>query len=200
LRTSKSYRILIKLMAVINKADNIADSVTTLSDFLEPIFRNRDPFCTVSEELDYIRNYIKIMNYRYIGKFQYRIEVPQEYMQYRIIRFMLQPIVENSLTHGLINRPKGTVTLTAWSEGEDCFMQVEDDGQGMSPVVLTDLCALMESASLLEGPNHQGQGIGLANVNRRIRLQFGDAYGVSVESIEDQGTKVRLKVPIVRKS
>ncbi len=188
----------IKLMAVINKADNIADSVTTLSDFLEPIFKSHDPFCTVSDELSYIRNYVKIMNYRYLGKFQCRIEVRDEYMQFRIIRFVLQPIVENALTHGLINCLKGVVTLTAWSEGTDFLLQVEDDGQGMSEAALEELRQSMAVASLSErAENH---GIGLVNVNRRIKLQFGDKYGLTIESVENQGVKVRIKMPIVRKS
>ena len=93
---------MIKWMAIINKADNIVDSLTTLSDFLSPIFKKNSIICSIEEEVEYIRNYIKIMNYRFAGGFRTYINIPEEMLSLDILRFILQPVVENAITHGLI--------------------------------------------------------------------------------------------------
>ena len=160
----------IKWMAAINKADNIVDSVVTLSDCLEPIFRKHDIMCTMEDEAEYIKNYIKIMNYRFAGRFKYCVNIPEELMQLHIIRFILQPVVENSIAHGLINKIKGEIDIMAWKQEQILWVQVEDDGEGMSDSVLGEIRQALNSTEA--ACKKESQGIGLSNVNQRIKLHF----------------------------
>lgn len=180
----------IKWMAVINKADNIVDSVTTLSDFLEPIFKSHDIMCTLEEEISYIRNYVKIMNYRFAGGFNLSVDIPDELAKCSIIRFILQPVVENALVHGLMGKVTGNVDIFASPEGQDLVVYIRDDGDGMDEDILNEIRKSMNGET--GGDN---VGIGLSNVNRRIKLHCGDEYGVCIYSSAGGGTEVILRMP-----
>lgn len=186
----------IKWMAMISGENNITDCVATLSDFLEPIFRSKDILCTINDEVSHTRDYIKIMNYRFAGKFQYHIDIPEEYKQFRVMRFILQPVVENSLMHGLVDQPSGEVSISAWLGGGKLWIQVKDNGKGISETELEKIWRELNEDS--DSAQIENGKIGLTNVNRRLKLHFGKEYGLEVESSTETGTKVRLKMPIVR--
>lgn len=179
----------IKWMAVISKADNIVDSVTTLSDFLEPIFKNHDILCTMEEEIDYIRNYVKIMNYRFAGGFSLNVNIPEELLKCKVIRFILQPVIENALVHGLMGKVAGNVDIRASQYGQDLIVCIKDDGDGMDEKRLNEI-----RKSIHEGAGSKNAGIGLSNVDRRIKLYCGDGYGVTIHSEPGGGTEVILKM------
>ncbi|NJD01512.1 MAG: sensor histidine kinase [Ruminiclostridium sp.] len=183
----------IKWMAVINKSDNIVDSVTTLSDFLGPIFKKHDIMCMMEEEISYIENYVKIMNYRFAGKFKLNIAVPDELMTCEIIRFILQPVVENALIHGLMNKVSGEISITASAQARDLLIKIIDDGDGISESRLNEIRENIEEAS-----QNDDSSIGLSNVNRRIKLHCGEQYGLSICSRVGEGTEVRFMMPLVR--
>ena len=102
----------IKWMAIMVKADNIVESITTLGDYLQPMFK-KGMFCTIQEEIDYIENYIKIMNYRMAGGIKFENHIAVEVRDCQILRFLLQPLVENAISHGLKNQNGGVITITA---------------------------------------------------------------------------------------
>lgn len=185
----------IKWMAVINRSDNIADSVTALSDFLEPIFKEHDIMCMVEEEISYIKNYVKIMNYRFAGGFRLVIDIPEELMSCKIIRFILQPVIENALVHGLVNKVAGKINITASTQGQDLLIKIIDDGDGISEPRLNEI-----RENIKESSRNNDSSIGLSNVNRRIKLHCGEDYGLSIYSRVGEGTEVRLKMTLVRKS
>jgi two-component system, sensor histidine kinase YesM len=180
----------IKWMAVINKADNIVDSVTTLSDFLEPIFKKHDILCTLEEEISYIKNYVKIMNYRFADGFKLYVDIPESLLKCRMIRFILQPIVENALVHGLMDKVTGKVGITAFMKGLDLLICIRDDGNGMEEQKLNAIRATIGDIS----PSDQ-VGIGLSNVDRRVKLHFGEVYGLLINSSLGSGTEVVLRMP-----
>lgn len=189
---------MIKWMAVIIKADNIVDSLTTLSDFLHPIFKKNNIICTVSEEIEYINNYIKIMNYRFAGAFKTSINIPDDIRQLSILRFILQPVVENAITHGFAETNGGSIIIDACWEGDKILISVSDNGKGMPQTKIDEI-----NRALLNGEEIQissSSGVGLSNVNRRIKLHFGEDYGITLQSKPGEGTTASLRMPVVQKS
>lgn len=189
---------MIKWMAVIVKADNIVDSLTTLSNFLHPIFKKNNIVCPVKEEIEYIQNYIKIMNFRFAGRFKTNINIPEEIQDLLVLRFILQPVVENAINHGLVEENEGIISIEAYQKDNDMLISVSDNGKGMTEDQVYELNrCLIEGKEIAQSSN---SGIGLYNVNRRIRLHYGESYGLIVQSKKGSGTKVVLKMPVVRKS
>ena len=189
----------IKWMAIMVKADNIVESLTTLGDILHPMFKKNDLLCSIQEEIEYIENYIKIMNYRYAGEIKIKIIIPNDVMEYQILRFLLQPLVENAIYHGLNSRNGGKITITAEEQNNEIVLFVYDNGEGMSQMKLQEVKEFLSSRDNSEG-SQQETGIGLINVNRRIQLHFGDPYGIQIESELHTGTKLKVTIPKVQKS
>lgn len=181
--------------ALIKKEDNIVDSITTLSDFLEPVFKNNNIMCRVSEEIEYIKNYVKIMNYRFTGGFTLNINIPEEYMECKIIRFILQPVVENAITHGLMDQITGIISISMWSEGSNAFMMVENSGNEISDSKISEMNQLLSRP-----PDKNFSGVGLTNVNRRLKLYFGEECGVTFKKSPCGNTEVILKTKLIQKS
>lgn len=179
----------IKWMALIEGERNIAESISLLSDFLEPVFKNKSLMCTVGEELDYVKKYIAIMNLRNAGGYVLETVVSEEYLNCQIPRFLLQPIVENSILHGLEDRCSGKIRISMEVEGENGFLLVEDDGSGMDESQLQELQAKLDWAE-----ENRHTGIGIGNVHSRLKLQYGDGYGVKVYNRVPKGMAVRLKI------
>ncbi|MFC5406211.1 cache domain-containing sensor histidine kinase [Cohnella soli] len=187
----------IKWMAIMVKADNIVESITTLGDYLQPMFK-KGMLCTIREEIEYIENYIKIMNYRMAGGVKFHYEISPAVMEYPFLRFLLQPLVENAITHGLKNRNGGTITITATEEQNEIVWRIFDNGEGMSESKLQE-----EREALINGNNehsHEKKGIGLYNTNRRIQLHFGDHYGIKIHSELQVGTELIFAIPKVQKT
>jgi two-component system sensor histidine kinase YesM len=114
-----------------------------------------------------------------------------------MLKLTLQPIVENALYHGIKNcRKKGFLKISGWQENEDIFLRVEDNGIGMRPEELEK----MQRQVCRGGEDvDQREGFGIANVAERIRLNFGGAYGLQIESQYGVGTKVTVRIPAVLK-
>jgi Predicted signal transduction protein with a C-terminal ATPase domain len=185
----------IKWMAVIDGKQNIVESITTFSELLEPIFKRQDVLCMIDEELRYLKNYIKIMNYRFSGGVELETDIPADLLDCRIIRFILQPIVENAIIHGLINRARGKITIRIRSEGNDLLVLVADDGDGIDREMLEEIRLRLAGGGGADGP-----GIGLVNVDKRLKLHFGNGCGVTVRNGTGGGTEVLLKMPRVLNS
>ncbi|MGO4273172.1 sensor histidine kinase, partial [Paenibacillus sp. TAF58] len=188
----------IKWMAIMVKADNIVESLTTLGDILHPMFKKNDLLCSIREEIDYLENYIKIMNYRYAGEIKVKIHIPNDVMECQILRFLLQPLVENAIYHGLNSRNGGEIIITAEGLNHEIVLFVTDNGEGMSNKKVQEIREFLNSKGTED--NQQETGIGLMNVNRRILLHFGDPYGIQIESEHHIGTKLKVTIPKVQKS
>ena len=187
----------IKWMALANNQNNIADCTTALGDFLKPVFRDSGTYCLLSEEEKHIQSYITIMNYRFAGKFDYESRIPAQYGNILVMRFMLQPIIENALTHGFSQSPHGKIILDAAEVGGDLLITVLDDGVGINEKQLNTIQNQLSSPDIhsMEFANGETH-IGLSNVNCRIKLQYGDQYGIQIHSKYHEGTEVTLRVPI----
>lgn len=165
--------------------------VSALSQSLSNIFRYsldmRNPFSTVAKEIVHLKNYIYVMNVRMPEEISYQFEIKDEVLQDTLPRISIQPLVENAINHGLKNaRGEKHVVIRAYTEGENLKITVEDNGVGISPERM---------AELLTQQSEQGTSIGLSNIHSRMKMLYGEAYGVTIESEEGCGTRVQLTIP-----
>jgi len=185
----------IKWMAIAAQAKNVADSITFLSNLLKPIYNNPALVWTLREEIQYLNSYIKVMNIRYGEHIVMEYRLPERLLNADVLRFTLQPIVENAIVHGMeANQVIGTIALEGREEEDKLVLEIEDRGRGISSSELADLQAYLASGDQLTGEVPRF-GIGLLNVQKRIRLHFGENYGLSIHSVVGEETRVTLALP-----
>ena len=176
-----------------------APEVVDISVALSAIFRysiKGSNIVRVREEMDIISQYLKIISIRFGDRFAFHWQVPEELRDLYILKMILQPLVENAVYHGL--EPKegpGMLSISGhiW-EGQLLF-EVADDGAGMEPAEVEGLHAMLSAdPGAIPAGNHRS--VGLENIHQRIRLFFGDRYGLTITSEKDRGTTVTVKLPI----
>lgn len=143
----------------------------------------------IEKEVEHARSYLMIQNFRYKNQFVYSFDIEEECLSYLCNKITLQPIIENAIYHG-INRmvDEGRIDIKIFREGEAIVFTVADNGVGMS----REQCA----GILKREPGDQ-TGIGIKNVNDRIKIYFGEEYGITIDSEEDEGTVVSIRMPKV---
>ncbi|MDG0811275.1 sensor histidine kinase [Cohnella rhizosphaerae] len=181
----------INCLAIAHQVPDISRMVRALTQFYKLGLSKGHELVPLRAELQHIRAYIGIMNMRYEHAIELRIEAEPELEACLVLRTMLQPIVENAVYHGILEteRKRGTIVVAAALETDRTLcVIVRDDGRGMTAD---------QAARLFERPSDDSRegGFGLLNVNDRIRLTFGEAYGLSAESRPDSGTVIRLRLP-----
>ena len=146
----------------------------------------------IEKEVEHARSYLKIQNFRYKNQFSYEFQVEEDCLQYYCNKITLQPIIENAIYHGLDRMvDEGRILIRIYSEGEDVVFRVEDNGVGMSEE---------QCRSILHKEPGDNSGIGIKNVNDRIKIYFGKEYGLSIESELDEGTTVIIRMPKVEEN
>jgi len=141
----------------------------------------------VEEELEHVRNYLIIQKMRFKDKFAYTLEATEESLKESTVKLIVQPIVENCINHAIdqISGDELHIDIRAFTDASNLYFTVRDDGVGIAPEQLPDL--------LMQSPGTSG--IGLKNVHERITLTYGSAYGLSVESLENDYTLVTITLP-----
>lgn len=153
------------------------------------ITRN-DETVTVKHELDHVRNYFHLLQIRFPDKFELEIQVPEEFLNLPILKLVFQPIVENAVFHGLDQKDgPGKLRISAKAQNGQAIFYIDDNGVGMDANTLQSL-----NSSLMDGAIGEKFGIGLRNVNERIRLHYGSTFGLRVESELGVGTRVILHI------
>lgn len=190
----------IRAMATLEGAAEAPKMVKALADFFRYTISKKDTIVTVQEELKNIEDYLTIQNYRFQNKFVYNREFDTSapYMNCRVIKMMLQPVVENAIFHGL--EPmigKGAITIRIYLTTKHLRIVIKDNGMGISPENLHKLNEEILKNDHVESIERSKYGIALKNVNQRIRLYFGREYGISIYSKEKIGTEVIISLPIV---
>jgi two-component system, sensor histidine kinase YesM len=187
----------ISMMAEIECKFEVADSITSLGKLLRYSMKWSKEFVTLSEEIEYIKNYVILMNIRYNFEIKLDIQIPKGFLQYKVLKMMLQPAVENSIYYGIEPQATGgTITVVGYSEDEFTIIEIIDDGVGMDEERLENVQqGLLLNLPLEHKKEERGNGIGLSNVNERIKLFYGDNYGIEILSIKDSFTKVIIKLP-----
>ncbi|WP_051538238.1 sensor histidine kinase [Butyrivibrio proteoclasticus] len=171
--------------------EQVVKMVGSLSSFFRTSLNKGKEIISIEEELAHVRSYLEIQQIRYQDILSYEIDVPQEIYNYKIPKITVQPLVENALYHGIKNhRGGGTIRITGKEEKEFITITVADDGIGMDAKRLEEV-----RKGLTEGGNTKEAIYGLYNVNQRIILNFGEEYGVSLDSSFEKGTEVTIKLP-----
>ena len=175
------------------KPDQAVKAVTALARFFRISLSRGKSIITVKDELEHVRNYLMIQHMRFKNRFSYTIEAEDEVLELASLKLMLQPLVENAIYHGMeFMDGDGEIFISAWKEGEDLYLKVSDNGLGMTEEQVARLFSDMPHTG-----SSRGSGIGVKNVNERIRLYFGSEYGLSIESEPDEGTVVTIHLPAV---
>lgn len=169
----------------------VVSMVGNLSDFFRTSLNQGKDIISIREELAHVRSYLEIQQVRYQDILRYEITVPEDLYEYKIPKITIQPLVENALYHGIKNkRGQGTITITGKSKENGFVLYVRDNGIGMTQERLNEVRAGIQKLS------YTGKEIyGLYNVNERIRLNFGETYGISIESTYGEGTCVSISLP-----
>ena len=150
----------------------------------------------LEQEMTHIKNYMFIQKIRYGDRLQvfYNIDVDAAHVY--IPRFILQPIVENAISHGLSNLTSvGTLEVSAFEKKDRLYIEIEDDGEGMVREKVAEITRFINTAQPGEGKKN----IGIRNVNQRIKLAYGEAYGITIRSAPYQGSRFTIQLPIMRK-
>ncbi|MFP4977307.1 sensor histidine kinase [Paenibacillus sp. CN-4] len=179
----------IRMLAESNDDPRVAQLTYLLGLQMRYSIVRQEEKVTVRQELEHVRHYMDLMQIRFPGKFELKLDVPEPLMSLPVIKLVFQPIVENAVFHGLEAKPgTGTVTISAFREdGGRVVFRVEDDGVGMDESKLKSL-----NESLEQEESDSPFGIGLHNVNERLQLHYGRGAGLQVESTPGGGTCVRL--------
>ena len=167
--------------------------VTALARFFRISLSKGKSIIRVRDELEHVRNYLMIQQMRFKNKFTYRIESEPDTLNLASLKLMLQPLVENAIYHGMeFMDGDGEILVRAYLENGDLWFSVSDNGLGMTKEQTASL--LTDSSHV---PSKKGSGIGVKNVNERIRLYFGEAYGLLIQSEPDEGTTVVIHLPAI---
>ncbi|WHH61123.1 sensor histidine kinase [Petroclostridium sp. X23] len=181
----------IKWLAVIQNINNISDMATALINLLKYNISRTTPSVTLEEEIESVKNYIKIQKYRYGDIFSVKYNVQEETLKCTTLRFILQPIVENAIFHGFESvEGNGIIQISTKIRNGNLIIEVTDNGSGIDDDTLK---------SITEDANFKKKfsGIGVQNINERIKLYFGKNYGLCFSSELNEGTKVTLTLPVI---
>lgn len=175
-----------------SKNKEAIDMVVALSEFFKVVVSKGKDFISIREEEIHIKSYLQIQQSRYYNILDYEIHIDDELYAYKILKMTLQPLVENSLYHGIkMLRAKGKITVIGERKGDEIHFSVIDNGIGMDE---TKLLALRKE---IESPGSElSTGFGLANVNKRIKLNYGNLYGLNIQSVPGKGTTMSIRIPL----
>jgi two-component system sensor histidine kinase YesM len=180
---------LINWMSVRHDAEEIRTLVTALSRFYKLSLGRGEDTVPLRDELEHARTYVQIQNMRYENAIELVIDTPPGISECRVLKLVLQPLVENSIFHGIMlkKEERGVVRITGERAGEDLLLCVEDDGVGMTAERLGQIL----TNGALASDRH---GYGVRNIHERLQLNYGPEFGLSFESCEGKGTKVRIRM------
>ena len=173
---------MINWMALQGQTDEISHAVQSLSRFYKLTLSRKKGISTIARELEHVTIYVQLQ------------DIPDELSEYQIPKLTLQPVVENSILHGILEKESksGTIVITGWMENEDIVLLISDDGVGISPEILS---------TILSGKGKSqsgGTNIAVYNTHRRLQILYGNNYGLTYSSKPGEGTEVEIRFPAHR--
>lgn len=186
----------IKWMAFLRGEREVGTMLSNLAGLMEGSIGRGSDLNTLRDEVEYIRNYVALVKLKFNEKLDVAFDIPDDLLPAETIQFMLQPIVENCVEHGLTGIPgKGLVEVKATRSQGMLLLTVRDNGAGMSEARLQEVRSWLDA-------DHPGNGaatkrIGVRNVHERLKLHYGDNYGLSIDSRPGEGATVTYRLPIL---
>ncbi|WP_046469326.1 sensor histidine kinase [Allosalinactinospora lopnorensis] len=168
--------------------DRARELLSDFADYLRYSFSSAGDYATVATELQATQTYLELQRARFRDRFHVTVRIAPEVLPVAIPFLVVQPIVENAVRHGLEQKPggEGQISVSGVGEGPLCVIEIEDDGVGMDPEF---------ARAVLAGTGPPANGVGLANVDRRLRTVYGPEYGLVIETAPGNGTKVVIRTP-----
>lgn len=178
-------------LAEAGEQKKVVSMVGSLSEFFRTSLNQGKDIISIREELQHVGSYLEIQQVRYQDILRYEINVPKELYHCKIPKITIQPLVENALYHGIKNkRGQGKIAVSGRKKEDDFVILIEDNGIG----ILSERLSQVREKIRFRAPESDGV-YGLYNVNERIRLNFGEKYGISIESTYGEGTRVSILLP-----
>ena len=178
----------INLYAIKHDVSIISDMIAALADFFRYTLNTGQNIITLGEEMEHTKNYLKLQTFRLGSALHYSFRVPGELRNARIVKLVVQPLVENAIQHGFADQSRAMrLCISAAREGENIIITVSDNGQGADIDYLTSLLEKTDTVS--------SQGFAIANVHRRLKGVFGPAYGLRYRMCENGGLHVDIRIP-----
>lgn len=187
----------IRSQAMIDQYEELADMVETLSRYYRYCVSNKKNFVHLEDELENIRNYFKIQQFRFDNRFVLEVSIMDDTIYKAVIpKMTLQPLVENAVFHGLEQKKEGgKVSIKIYRSDQDIHIFVSDNGCGMPFERSVEINHSMIHNRDLSQNNSKSTGVAMVNVNSRIKLQYGEEYGVRIYSTLGKGTDVEVSMP-----
>lgn len=177
-------------MAEGKKNEEVVLMTASLARLLRQSISNADELVPIGQEAEYAKSYLTIQKMRYKDKLEFQLEVSPAVMGVKIIKLVLQPIIENAIYHGLKYKDsKGLLIVRAYQEGANAVLEVEDNGVGMDEETLAHI---FEKHKV----NYHSNGVGVYNVQKRLKLYYGNDYGIVYKSEKNRGTKAVITIPM----
>lgn len=178
----------------LTRSKNTASSmITSLSKLLRMNLETEENLIPLKKELEHANLYFSLQKFRYKDKINIAFDIDDRILQYKIVKLSFQPLIENAIYHGI--KPKegnGTINISGSFYNNDILIVISDDGVGMTQEQVDILRNRLKSTKLMTGRH-----LGLSNTNQRLKLVFGDAYGVSIASILGKGTDIAITIPSI---
>ncbi|MCM0647325.1 sensor histidine kinase [Clostridium swellfunianum] len=179
----------IRMKAVSNKDRDTAKMLYNLSVLYRNMVKGKT-FIAISEELEHCKLYLELFKFRYAGKFDYCIDFQEELKSKEIIKLTLQPLIENFIVHGIdTDKDDNYILITGEKDDKDIIINIEDNGKGIDPEKAEELNEKMQKLE-------HSDSIGLINVHERIKLTYGENYGLTIKSRSPQGTTISIRIPV----
>ena len=180
-------------LARMGKTDVIIDMVASLIDLLRTSANNKERFITIRDEINYVKSYIRIMTYRYDIPVNVTYNVEEDLLNLGILKFTIQPIVENSFVHAFQGAKKNyEIQIRVFSDDNWINIEITDNGAGMESNVLDEISGKLASSVEFK---EKLTGIGLENIHQRLVLEFGEPSGLYITSKAGEGTTVKVIFP-----
>lgn len=190
----------IRGLALMKNVPEIAEMLESLSQLFRNNTRKIGLLVPLSDEIKNVDNYILIQKFRFQDRFSFEKRIAgsdRDLMKCLIPNFIIQPILENAITHGLEDKPAdGKIALSIYSTQSRLIIQVTDNGSGIPDKKLRELVALLNNEHAAEISDSVHVGIGVININQRIKMQYGNEYGLSIASTVGVGTQVEITLPL----
>ncbi|SIR59140.1 two-component system, sensor histidine kinase YesM [Paenibacillus macquariensis] len=176
-------------MAESNKSREVVLMTSALAKLFRSSISKNDELVAIRTEIEHITNYLMIQKMRYKNKLDYHIEISELVLEYRIIKIIMQPLIENAIYHGIkMKQGPGFIRIASEETQTDIIVIIEDNGNGMDEEKLK---SLLLSTAVMES----GRGIGVRNVHERLKLYYGERYGLTYHSVLGVGTTVYIRIP-----
>ena len=174
------------------RSQEVTMAVQKLSRFYKLTLSRKQSLSTIQDELEHVSIYVELLNMRFADNIDFIVDMPDSLMERPIPKLTFQPVVENSILHGIMEKEEkeGTIVLTGWEEEKGIVILISDDGVGIQPDILENILA---EKKIAEGSS--GTNIAVYNTHRRLQLMYGMEYGLRYSSTPGAGTEVEIRIP-----